>query len=406
MKRFIILAVSTAFVLSSFSCGKIDKNSDNDNPYKPLKLSTKSIQFVESGNKFSFEFIDKVNAESDKDYIVSPLSLQMALGMLLNGAQGNTADEIITMLGYGKDEIEEVNKYFLYLLTQLPKMDKKTSLSLADAVFVSKEFPLLDTYKAQVSQSYLAEIENLDFSKKEKAIEIINGWCDKNTNGMIREVIKDINPYDIAFILNALYFKGQWSNKFNAEKTSDKDFVTESGVKKKLPMMKLLKAFEYFENDIFKAVRLPYGNNSFAMTVFLPVKGHKTSDVTAFLKNGGECVFNKQNVDLWLPKFETKFEIGLNELLKSMGMRAAFSLGAADFGAFSSKASCVSFVKQNAVIKVDEEGSEAAAVTSIGMANSPGPSFDLVFHADHTFLYSITEIGTGVILFAGRYGGE
>ncbi len=406
MKNFLILAVSTAFVLTSVSCGKVDKNDDKENPYAPLNLSTKSSGFVESGNKFSFEFIDKLNSVENKDYIVSPLSLQIALGMLLNGAQGGTAEEIITMLGYGKDEIEEVNDYFLYLLNTLPKMDKKTTMSLADAVFVNKEFPLLDTYKAQVAKSYLAQIDNLDFSDAEKVVGIVNAWCEKNTNGMIPHVLSDVNPNDVAYILNALYFKSMWKHQFKAQYTTDMNFKTESGIGKKVPMMKQGEVFEYFENDIFQAVRLPYGNNAFAMTVFLPAPGHKTSDVTAFLKNGGKYAFETKSVDLWLPKFETKFDIKLNDLLKSMGMKAAFSLGAANFSAFSSEASCVSFVKQNAVIKVDEEGSEAAAVTSIGMANSPGPSFSKDFHADHTFLYLITESSSGVILFAGRYSGE
>ena len=167
------------------------------------------------------------------------------------------------------------------------------------------------------------------------------------------------------------------------------------------------KTFHVGQTEQYQSVRLPYGNGAFSMTILLPEKGHSVKDITALLAKEGLSVKETPlEVDLWLPRFETKYHIKLNDLLESMGISQAFSPFAADFSALSDTPSYVDFVQQDAAIKVNEEGSEAAAVTVIGMRkNSIGGGPDVVFHADHPFLYLITESSTGVILFAGQFGG-
>ena len=176
-------------------------------------------------------------------------------------------------------------------------------------------------------------------------------------------------------------------------------------------MMKNLEDYLYQDNDDFRVVSLPYGNGAFSMKVILPQAGKSLVDVTSALKTADWDQFLSKmvtcNVDLWLPKFETKYSKKLNDILSEMGMPSAFSAEAADFKAMSDDALCLSFVKQDAAIKVDEEGTEAAAISSAGLkATSAGPGEHIVFHADHPFLYLITESSTGAILFAGKYGGK
>ena len=401
---------SAALLTAGLSCEKISDDS-KDNPYKALELTTKSAEFARQGNTFSFEFIDRVNTAEEGDFIISPLSMQFLLGMILDGAQNETADEICKVLGYGAGEVDAVNKYCLSMLEQLPSLDKKTKLSIANAIFVNKWYDLKDSYKSTVGEYYQAEVANLDFSDGAGALKTINGWCSKQTNGMIPKVLDKVTADMLAYLFNAMYFKSQWKEKFPKGNTANETFTAENGSSKKVPMMKTEEEFRYQDNDDFRVVRLPYGNGAFNMMVILPQTGKTVSDVTRALKttdwNEFLQIMVRCDVDLWLPKFETKYSKKLNDILCDMGMPSAFSAINADFKAMSDDALCLSFVKQDAVIKVDEEGTEAAVVSSAGMeATSAGPGEHIVFHADHPFLYLITESSTGAILFAGKYSGK
>jgi len=409
MKQFGLWAVAAALLTVSLSCEKID--SDNNNPYKALDLTTKSAEFTREGNTFAFDFIDRINTAEEEDFIISPLSMQFLLGMILDGAQNGTADEICSVLGYGAGEVDAVNAYCLSMLEQLPSLDKKTTLSIANAIFVNKQYSLKDSYKSTVGKYYQAEVANLDFSDGAGSLKTINGWCNKQTNGMIPKVLDEVSTDMLAYLLNAMYFKSQWKEKFPKGNTSDETFTDGTGATKKVPMMKNREDFLYQDNDDFRVVSLPYGNGAFSMKVILPQAGKTLSEVTAALKTTDWNEFLSEmvrcDVDLWLPKFETKYSKKLNDILSEMGMPSAFSAIAADFKAMSDAALCLSFVKQDAVIKVDEEGTEAAVVSSAGMlATSAGPGEYIVFHADHPFLYLITESSTGAILFAGKYCGK
>ena len=397
-------------LLSGASCNKETVSIDkDDNPRVPLELSTKSAEFAKAGDGFSFEFIERVNSSTDDDYVVSPLSMQFLLGMVLDGAKGETADQICAVLGYGKGETAAVNEYCLSMLTQLPLLDKKTTLSLADAIFVDNGWPLKDSYIADVVKYYDAAVSNLDFHDNDASLAAINGWCDKHTNGLIPKVLDKVDPDMLAYLLNALYFKSSWMFDFQKTMTREEVFTSESGAKGKAKMMKHEATHPYAANEIYQALTLPYGNGAFAMTVLLPMPGHKVADVIASLKVNGLPKMHSTLADVWLPKFETKFSIRLNDILSDMGMPMAFDGKSADFTGMSLYALCLSFVQQDAIIKVDEEGTEAAAISSAGIAKNTSVGSDpvpIVFHADHPFLYLITETTTGITLFAGRYSGK
>ena len=379
---------------------------------KTLDLPVKSNVFIREGNNFAFNLIDRINKDPEVkgDFFISPLSLQFLLGMLLNGAQGQTADEICTVLGYGKGETEAVNAYCQAMMQQLPELDKKTRLALANALVVNQDYSVKDSYKNTVGQFFNADVFNLDFHDKTGTSKIINDWCSDHTNGLINDIDPNVNPDMLAILMNALYFKGLWSSPFSKEDTKDETFTLESGKTIKVPMMKkTAEELLYQENDTFSAIRLSYGKGAYAMTVILPSEGKTLSDVTATLNGASWNEFLSHMVlcdaDLWLPRFETNSSINLNDILSAIGMSTAFDPEKANFKAMADYDLFLSRIKQDAVIKVNEEGAEAAAIT-IGALGTTSVPDNVVFHANRPFLYLITETGRGTILFAGRYCGE
>ena len=272
MKKYLwMMTASCVLGLFAAGCGKIDTDGDRDNAYTPISLTTKQSALVSDGNAFSYRFIGQIDAyarsKEQTDWFVSPLSLQMALGMLLNGAQGQTANEICRMLGYGDGETAEINNYFRLLLDQLPKLDQKTDLALANAIFHNKDISLKAPFRDAVNKSYDAQLQALDFSKTKSAAGTINDWCKKQTKGMIPSVLDEVDPLALAYLVNALYFKSEWQNKFPKGNTATEKFTREDGSTVKVKMMKLAgSTFNYGENDVYRAVQLPYGNGAFAMT--------------------------------------------------------------------------------------------------------------------------------------------
>ena len=412
MKWISGLAIAASLLMVALSCEKMeDKEDEPDNPYQEIEITTKSADFVRQGLPFTFDYIGRINGSTEENYIISPLSMQFLLGMILDGTRGETADEICTVLRYGKGEVDAVNEYCLSMLQQLPELDKKTTLSIANAIVVNQKYSLLDSYQKTVGKYYEAYISNMDFSDSDAAVREINQWCSDHTGGMVPKVLERVNVDMLCYLFNALYFKSEWKFMFDKTATSDEDFTNGAGQKVKVKMMRQTENYQYAENDIYQLVNLPYGNGAFSMMVFLPKTGYGIPDVIGQLKmvdwNNYRPGMGISEVDLWLPRFETKFGIKLNDILTAMGMPRAFDDNRADFGAMSPDALCLSFVRQDAAIKVDEDGSEAAAVSSAGVfVTSLGPNPHAVFHADHPFLYLITEASTGAVLFAGRYSGE
>jgi Serine protease inhibitor len=406
MRKTIILCLAAALAFTGCDLSGIEIDT---NPHKDLQLTTKGAEYIQKGNDFSLNFLEKIDKDAQGSYVISPLSLQFLLGMILDGAQGQTADEICEVLGYGAGEIDQVNEYCKSMLKQLPALDNKTTIKIANAILVDKSGELLDTYKKSVANYYEAYVESIDFANSQAAVNKINNWCSRNTNGLITKIIDNIPPDTFACLMNALYFKGKWSEPFEKSNTVDETFIKESGDKLKVPMMKQEAKFNYTENDVCQVVRLPYGNGAYSMVVALPLEGHTVAEVIAAMKKTGWESFtapiDQPSVNLWLPRFEAKFEGELNDMLEQLGMPTAFT-AAADFGAMTEHPVCISVIKQKAIIKVNEEGSEAAAV-SIGFMKDTAymPGKTVTFHANRPFLYFITENSSGAILFSGRYSG-
>ena len=193
----------------------VSQIGSGDNLPKELKLTTKAAEYIQKGNDFSINFLEKTNQMEEGSYVISPLSLQFLLGMILDGAKGRTADEICETLGYGKGETDLINEYCKSLLTQLPKLDNKTTLKIANAILVDKSGDLLGSYKNTVANYYEAYVESVDFSNATSALRKINGWCSLNTNGLIPSILDKLPADTYAVLMNALYFKGKWEKKFD-----------------------------------------------------------------------------------------------------------------------------------------------------------------------------------------------
>jgi serpin B len=358
---------------------------------------------------FAFHVWAKLDA--NESYIFSPYSVQMLFTMLLNGAEGETAREMMKALDMDSMGLTGYNTIYYGMMRQMPQLDGNVTLNIANAMIVNEKVPLKSKFVKDAETYYKAMVENMDFTRSDRVVEKINGWCNENTNGLIPEIIDRVTPDMTACLLNAVYFKGTWSNPFEKDFTQPRPFTDESGRQSEVEMMAQEERFSYMENERMQCLSLPYGNGVFRMYVLLPKPGGKVADLVAWLDAdkwmGIKEVMRNRKVDVWMPKFETKYHKQLNALLKDLGMKKAFSAGA-EFGKFSSVPSYISMAQQDALIKVYEEGSEAAAVTSIVMKTTSmeRPTPPVVFHADHPFLYLIEERESGAILFMGRYNGR
>ena len=412
MRPFMLPKTIIAIIAFVTACEIIpSEETSTENLYHPIELTTKSAEFVEKGNTFAFKFLEKIDVATSCDYIVSPISMQFLLGMILNGTDGDTKEEIASVLGYGEEDVEAVNEYCLSMLQQLPELDNKIMLSLANALFVNQDYRLKDSYVGEMKHFYEAEVSHLDFGASNESAAKINQWASDHTQGMVDNVIEVTSDDMLVYLLNTLYFRGTWVTKFDASLTVRAGFTMEGGKSSEVMMMNQAGSFSYVEADEYQAVRLPYGNGAFSMTVLLPKSGYMVSDVAAALKKTSWKALVESmrisEVNLGLPKFETKYGIVLNDILCAMGMPFAFDDVRADFSKMSEYGLCLSYVRQDAAIKVNEDGTEVAAVSSAGVfTTDAGPSERVVVYADHPFLYVISEASTDAVLFAGRFGNE
>ena len=376
--------------------------SDFDAP-KEIELAEGEQQLIESNNDFAFNLFRK--ARGDKSKILSPLSITFALGMLNNGADGQTLQEINQTLGFGEAGADAINAFCQKMLKEANTLDEKTKALIANTIFMNEGmgYHLQEGFMDKVNTYYDAQPQNRDFNDGE-TMDVINQWASDHTMGMIPEVLKEdsFNPDAVSYLLNALYFKGIWSSPFKKEATQDEPF----GGGDDVPMMHNFKEGSlYAENDLYQAVRLPYGNGAYRMDVFLPREDKTVGEVLETLSGDSwQPEYENTDVDLKLPRFETDTNQDLVGVMAGLGMPKAFSIDA-EFPYFCNGDPYISQMFQVAKIKLDEEGTEAAAVTVIEMKETAEPEEPKRFHADRPFLYIISEQSTGAIFFIGQFTG-
>ena len=387
--------------------------SNENNDLKDISLTRTEQELVKGNNDFAFNLFRKVT--SQKSEIVSPISITYALGMLNNGAVGETQAEINKVLGFGEAGADGINDFCRKMLTEAPNLDKLTKVMIANTIYMNKGYELKPDFLSKAKTYYDAEPETRDFYDG-KTRDVINKWGNDHTEGMIPEVLKEgeFSPSAVSYLLNAIYFKGAWAEKFDKGNTKDETFTTETGGEAQLPMMHQEHQFNYTETDDCQALRLPYGNNAYCMTILLPKEGKTVSDVaqtlTADTWQRKYQWMGSAIVDVKLPRFESQSELKLTNIMSALGMPRAFDPFLADFTDFCNTRTYIDLMKQVAKIKLSEEGTEAAAVTVIGMEKmslgEPTEPQHVNFHATRPFLYVISEQSTGAIFFIGQYMGD
>lgn len=405
----LILLTSVVSSCSRISYGQeISSTPDNKpQPMQPIELTPEQQQFVFDGNSYAFKMTAAVEESEKGNVLLSPLSASYVLGMLSNGASGQTREQMAATLGFSSANETAMNDFFHLMLTDAPKVDPSIKIEIANAILANNNYPLKKDFKQRAIEQYMAEVKNMDFASVDVA-GIVNKWASDHTHGMIRHILDETSPDASLYAMNAIYFKGSWCDEFDKKDTRNEDFTTNRGEKKTVEMMHRNDKMRYFKNDIFSMVRLPYGNESYSMEVLLPAEGKTIADVLASL-NGESWQqamqsASKYMVDLKLPKFSSEYSIILNSPLKQLGMKDAFSPSAADFTRLSDRRAYISRVLQKCKIEVDEKGTEAAAVTVVEMrttSTAPRPTPTAIFHANRPFIYIITENTTGSIYFIG-----
>ena len=393
-----------------------DDVDPKDNPLKYIELTRAERQLVEGNNDFAFNLF-RQSSDPLKDQIISPISITYALGMLNNGAAGETQNQINKTLGFGETGADGINAFCQKMLTEAPVLDKLTKVMIANTIYMNKDYALKPDFVKKANDYYQAAPETRDFGDG-KTLDVINQWASDHTQKMIEKVLSEneFDPKAVSYLLNAIYFKGTWAQKFDANETQMEVFE-HAGPDKYLlqvPMMHQKEQFPYTENDLCQAVALPYGNGAYTMTLLLPREGKQVSDVLNTLTSEtwrrNYQHMGQANVDLKLPRFESNTNLDLVETMSSLGMPNAFDPYKAEFSNFCDVPTFIGLMKQVARIKLNETGTEAAAVTVIGMdltAFGPEPTIrDVVLHANRPFLYVISERSTGTIFFVGQYMGN
>ncbi|WP_031528468.1 serpin family protein [Dyadobacter crusticola] len=362
-------------------------------------------EVADGSSRFAFQFLHNLQKSQPQDnFFVSPLSLHMALGMLLNGAESETAQEIKKTLEMQGVSMADLNKAYQTLINDLPVADSRVTLRLANSIWYKAGFNVAPDFQSVLRDSFHAEITGLPFNDAAKAK--INQWASDKTNGKIKKVIDQIQADHVMFLLNALYFKGDWKASFDPKETVDAPFTLEDGSVKTVKMMNVKGAFTTAGDATYSAVKLPYGNGQFSMTILIP-KGSATIDevLSGLDSERWKTIAsstNDNNIKLGLPRFKLEYSTLLSGTIKQMGIQKAFTDGA-EFGKISQDTKLkVDFVKQDTYLGIDEKGTEAAAVTSIGVvATSVGPQ-EPKFICDRPFGLIISENTSNTILFMGR----
>lgn len=414
-KIYLTLILSGIFIIGCSYLTSPD-NGNNDNYEKVDSLAYAVDEELTSANlRFALKVFNEIEEQYPAENIfISPLSLSIALAMTYNGALEETYEAMCATLEFQDMSLDKVNKEFLNLIKSLQECDSKVELSIANSIWIRDDYPVKPDFIERNENFYLSQVSNLNFASP-NAPDIINNWVKENTNGRITDLIQEISEDEVMFLLNALYFKGEWKFRFDEDDTEEGTFHLPDGTTKTVLMMKNSgKDYKYYFDDNFRAVRMPYGRDKIAMYVFLPDQGYNLDDFIASIEvenwnNWMNSFDDLSNIlgdyeyeyfQFRLPKFTLEYEKKLNDVLIALGMGIAFDPFAANF-----RGMCdyphnpwIDYVKQKAFIEVNEQGSEAAAATVVSMAECVTPNFIV----DRPFFFVIRDDRSETILFMGK----
>jgi serpin B len=373
----------------------------------PRALTPAEQEIVGATGAFAFDLLREVNVDwRGKNVFISPLSASMALGMTMNGTAGATFDQMRATLGFGTRPLADINAGYQGLIALLQDLDPKVTFELANAIWYDRLFePSIEAgFLSDVRTWFDAEVGALDMGTAQ-SVQTINDWAKNNTNGKIDKVIDDTRDL-VMLLANAIYFKGDWREQFDKDETEPRPFTLGSGSVVDVPTMhRKGKALRGSSGDALW-LEMPYGGSAYAMTVVAPPEGTSidafTESLTADDWQQGIQGLNDYEGEILFPKFKLAWEDTLQSPLKRLGMVDAFLPHVADFTRLSSTMGrdlFVSFVKQNSFVDVNEEGTEAAAVTTVGVGPTSAP---IPLWIDRPFVFALRERISGTILFVGK----
>lgn len=380
---------------------------------RTIELTQEQRVFAKKNNDFTFNLYRAIRAaQQEKSIIASPLSVTYVMGMLNDGAAGKTAEEITNVLGFGTGDKTAINAYCQALIQQAPLADPSVIIKIANIVAANKDVVLEDSYTKDLKDYYEAEVASLDFDEA-TSLNYLNGWCNDKTDGMIPKIIEQLDSSIKLVLMNAIFFKATWTEKFDKNDTKEEAFTKSDGSTTSLPMMHRNAMMQYQDHGLFSTVCLPFGSgDKYRMYVLLPSEGKTVDDVINALTNDyweTHRPMGHSIVDLKLPRFKTNSDVPLNDLISQLGAPSMFDSLNAEFPDISQnyKNLYVNLMKQKAAIEVTEEGTKTSAVTVAMMAASDlGPEDTANFHANRPFVYLIQEWDTQAIFFIGTYMGD
>lgn len=375
-----------------------------------LAQNTTALQkLVTANNDFGFRlFTELIKQDDIKNTLISPISISMALGMTYNGADSTTKDAMAKTLGVSDFSLKEFNQSNLFFRNSLIKQNKKITLNISNSLWADKGTQFRKDFINMNKKYFGTKLTTLDFSDP-KSVNTINQWVNNTTNSKIPKIIEQISGDVIAFLINAIYFKGAWQNEFDKEATFPRTFYCWDSTEKKHPMMYQENRFPYFENNKFQAISLPYSNGGMSMYIFLPSKKSSIGEFLADLNYESwqkwMSSFSSTEGEITLPRFKLEYSKSIKDVLKAIGMEIAFDEMQANFTKMASSKIkgniYIGDVKHKTYIEVNEEGTEAAAVTSVQMEIKGMPMNEFSMVIDHPFFYTICHNKTNAILFMG-----
>ena len=375
----------------------------------PRELSGSELAVIDASNAFSLDLLREVDArEAAPNVFLSGLSASMALGMTMNGAAGDTWDAMRTTLRFGDLTEEEINASYRDLIALLLTLDRRVEIGIANATFADDGFAVRQDFLDRLREYFDAEAGTLDFQDP-SSIDAVNTWAAEKTHDRIDEILKAWPPGAVLALLNALYFKGDWTEKFDRGKTALRPFELPSGETVEVETMRTETGLLRIGGDLESGAtigELPYGGRAFVMNVVLPPEG---TSLDAFLEGADGDDWDRWMTTLpaelgtgivQLPKIELEYERELNDELSDMGMEIAFDPASADLSRIGPGDLYVSLVKQKTYVRVDEEGTEAAAVTVVVISETSAPQTPTLV-VDRPYLFAIRERLSGTLLFMG-----
>ncbi len=410
----VLLLLPYAFFLVGMA-GCTPQENSNHNPGGPIAYAEPAEhldpRLVKANTGFALDLFQALyRGEPQNNLFISPASVSLALVMTYNGAAGETAEAMGKVLGFQNMALEEVNAAFVDLRTILQNPDPKVKLALANSLWARQGVDFYEEFLQKNRDYFDAQVESLDFGSPE-AVKTINRWVEGQTGGKIKDLIEPpIDRLTVMFLINAIYLKAEWSEPFEKDQTRDIAFHLPGGNSKQHPVMFREGGFPYLKGEGFQSVFIPYGENSrIGMYIFLPDPGKTLDDFYGQLNSGSWASwigsFEQSQGTVGLPRFKYEYEASLNDVLKSLGMGIAFNGGAADFSAMrpAPPELFIAEVKHKAFVEVNEEGTEAAAATSVEMRcmSAGPPENQFTMTVDRPFFFSIVDRQTGSILFMG-----